>query len=126
MTRTIGETAAKHHVDAHVLRHWEDVGALRPQRTSAGHRRYGEVEDSHIELIKCAQTAGLRLDQIVDLIHGRDADRQPLIRHQLETLEHRAAEIGASIRLLQHVLKCESPDFCPQCTHPEASFGFLP
>ncbi len=36
----IGEIAERFGIATSVLRHWEDVGLLRPSRDSAGRRRY--------------------------------------------------------------------------------------
>ena len=38
----IGDAAATLAVATHVLRHWEDVGLLRPRRLSSGHRAYDD------------------------------------------------------------------------------------
>jgi MerR family copper efflux transcriptional regulator len=39
-TVAIGDLAARFGLATHVLRHWEEMGLLRPARTSAGRRRY--------------------------------------------------------------------------------------
>lgn len=126
MSRTIGEVSAHHGVPAHVLRHWEDAGALRAGRTSSGHRRYDAEHDAQIELIKCGKVAGLSLDQIAVMLHGPTNERAPLLRGRLADLDRIAVEVEAAKRLLKHVLTCESPTSCSECAHPNESFGFLP
>ncbi|MFJ2898331.1 MerR family transcriptional regulator [Streptomyces sp. NPDC087218] len=124
MPRTIGEVAAHHGLAAHVLRHWEDVGALLPERSPSGHRRYGPVHDAQIELIKCGRTAGLSLEEIAKMLHGPQHEREPVLRDRLKALERAASEIEASQRLLLHALTCETPAACPQCSRPHGAFGF--
>ena len=41
-TVRIGEAAAAVGVPTHVLRHWEDVGAVTPTRLGNGHRVYDD------------------------------------------------------------------------------------
>lgn len=122
--RTIGETAATHGVDPHVLRHWEDAGALRPHRTLSGHRRFGPEHDAQIVLIQCGKSAGLSLGEITTMLHGAAEEREPLLRRKVQDLEQVAARTEASIRLLRHALTCDAPGACPACTHPKVAFGY--
>ncbi|GAA4914234.1 DNA-binding transcriptional MerR regulator [Stackebrandtia albiflava] len=122
---TIGETSETHHVPAHVLRHWEDVGLLHPSRNRAGHRVYGTEDDSRIRLIQCAKAAGMSLEQIRVMLTGDPTDRVRMLRGHAERLERRAAEIAASRRMVAHAVECPARD-CPDCAAPHTSFGFPP
>lgn len=124
MGSAIGDTAVRHGVPAHVLRHWEDAGAVVPGRTGAGHRVYDAEHDAQIELIKCGKVAGLSLDQIAVMLHGPVEARVPMLRRRRGELDRAVLEIEAAKRLLDHVLSCESPTGCPECAHPRASFMF--
>ncbi|MGX9348415.1 MerR family transcriptional regulator [Microbacterium sp. KNMS] len=121
---TIGEASARHGVPEHVLRHWEDVGALRPERTGAGHRRYHEEHHSQIELVQCGKAAGLSLDEIATMLFGPAEARAPLLSHRLAALERQAREIEASVRMLHHVSVCDSVGGCSECARPHESFGY--
>lgn len=123
---TIGEASARHRVPEHVLRHWEDVGALRPERTGSGHRRYREEHQSQIELIQCGKAAGLSLDEIATMLHGPIDEREPVLMGRLNDLQRKALDIEASIRMLSHVATCDAVGECPECAHPHASFRFPP
>lgn len=122
--QTIGEASARHGVPDHVLRHWEVVGALRPARTTAGHRRYGAEQDAQIELIKCGKIAGLSLAEIATVLHGEREARGPVLVGRLERLDQELQEIEASKRLLQHVLECPALDGCPECSRPHEAFRY--
>lgn len=124
LERTIGEVAKRHGLPTHVLRHWEDAGALRPGRTASGHRRYDAEHDAQVELIKCGKTAGLSLEPIAVVLHGSPLDRTPLLRRRLSELEREALELEAAKRLLGHVLNCETQESCTKCAHPQISFEF--
>lgn len=122
--RTIGEVSADHRVPGHVLRHWEDVGALRPDRAASGHRRYRAEHDSQIELIKCGKVAGLSLVEIAAVLHGALAERGSVLSGRLAALDRAALEIDAAKRMLQHVQGCRSPGTCTKCSQPHESFRF--
>jgi len=121
---TIGEASARHQVPEHVLRHWEDVGALRPERTGAGHRRYCAEHHSQIELIQCGKAAGLSLEEISVMLHGPVDRREPLLARRLAALERQMAEVEASKRMLRHVAECDAVGECSECGRPHESFGF--
>ncbi|MBP1325917.1 DNA-binding transcriptional MerR regulator [Leucobacter exalbidus] len=121
---TIGQTAARHRVPEHVLRHWEDVGALRPQRTSSGHRRYLAEYDCQIELIQCGKAAGLSLGEIAVMLHGPVDLRAPLLSRRLVVLEREALEIEASVRMLRHVSVCDAIGSCSKCAMPHETFRY--
>jgi MerR family redox-sensitive transcriptional activator SoxR len=61
---TIGEVAARSGVAASALRFYEEKGLIRPERTSARHRRYGRAVIRRVAFIVFAQRVGLSLDEI--------------------------------------------------------------
>ena len=60
---TIGQLAARFGLATHVLRHWEDVGLIEPERVN-GRRRYRTWHASRVATILLLKDAGFRLDQI--------------------------------------------------------------
>lgn len=122
--QTIGQTSARHRVPQHVLRHWEDVGVLRPERTTAGHRRYRAEQDAQIGLIKCGKVAGLSLSQIAAVLHGAAELRDPILAGRLQQLDRELLEIEASKRLLLHILECKAGGACRKCSQPDEAFEF--
>src|ERR1700754_1089896 len=64
----IGDLAARLGLPTHVLRHWEEMGLLRPARTSAGRRRYTEADAERTGAILLAKDAGLGLADIRELL----------------------------------------------------------
>lgn len=63
----IADAAARAGVAPHVLRHWEDVGVLRPARSPAGHRVYDETLVALARLVLVCQRAGFSLSEIAEL-----------------------------------------------------------
>lgn len=61
----IGEVAARTELSVRSLRHWEEVGLLRPSgRTDGGFRLYTEADVEKILLIRRMKPLGFTLDQM--------------------------------------------------------------
>jgi MerR family transcriptional regulator, copper efflux regulator len=82
----IGEVAARTGLSLRSLRHWEEVGLLRPSgRTEGGFRLYTEVDVEKIVVIRRMKPLGFTLEQMSaamrDIEALRDASATPL-HHQ--------------------------------------------
>lgn len=62
-------------VEPHVLRHWEDVGVVRPPRAGNGYRDYNHETMIRLRIILGCRAAGLSLDQTRVVMH-RDAEER--------------------------------------------------
>jgi DNA-binding transcriptional MerR regulator len=114
----IGDLAAMFGIAPHVLRHWEEMGLLAPERTSTGRRVYGPAEATRIVLIQISKEGGLSLEQTRQLLADaadRDARRELLRRHS-EELRQRIAAAQAALDVVEHAAQCEAEDAlaCPQ------------
>ena len=112
---SVGELAERFDLPTHVLRHWESVGLLAPERDSAGRRRYGEADAYRVAAIVSSKAAGMSLDQIRSLLDSEAADRHRILTDHLEDLAARVAEMERSRHLTQHALECRAHDIanCP-------------
>lgn len=119
---TIGQLSEQTGEAAHVLRHWEDVGLLHPQRTPSGHRRYHPGTVASVRTVRRLQRAGLSLADMVAL-HGSSKDdrRARLHVHRTRLIDDRES-IDAALGFLEHTMDCVHPviDDCPAC----AAFAF--
>ena len=61
---TIKEAAKKLHVEAHVLRYWEDELKLDIKRNAQGHRYYDDRDIRLFESVKAMKEEGLMLKDI--------------------------------------------------------------
>jgi DNA-binding transcriptional MerR regulator len=114
----IGDAAATLAVAPHVLRHWEDVGLLRPRRLSSGHRAYDEQTIGQARMIQICQGAGLSLAEIKALGVGGRGDRVALIESKRARIAEQLAGLRLADRFLAHIAHCEHPVIseCPQCS----------
>jgi MerR family copper efflux transcriptional regulator len=114
----IGDAAATLAVAAHVLRHWEDVGLLRPRRLSSGHRAYDDQTIGQARMIQICQQAGLSLAEIKELA-GRDrANRIALIEGKRARIAEQISSLRLADKFLAHIAHCEHPVIseCPECS----------
>lgn len=113
---SIGELAAKVGLATHVLRHWEDLGLLEPERDGSGYRRYGPGDLVRVVAIQRNKVAGMTLDQIAVLLDGQATDRQAVLRDHLTDIAERIDALERSRAMTEHALACRAHDIaeCPR------------
>src|SRR3712207_4535380 len=96
----IGAVARRAGVRVSLIRYYEQIGLLpEPERVS-GQRRYDDTVLRRLAVIDVAQRAGLRLEDIRELVHhGND----PMNARLRELAERRLPEIDALIDRAQRV-----------------------
>ena len=114
--RSIGETATRFGLETHVLRHWETVGLLEPERDSADRRLYGDDDLVRIAVILRSKAAGMSLDQIAVLIaddHG--PKRHQVLQGHIADLDRRMEDMQRSREMTLHAFECKAHDItaCP-------------
>ncbi|MDR7184057.1 DNA-binding transcriptional MerR regulator [Microbacterium trichothecenolyticum] len=112
----IGDAAARFSLPTNVLRHWEEVGLLRPERDGGGRRRYGDDDLVRIGVIVRSKNAGMSLEQIGVLLDEQAPERHRVLEEHLADLERRMADMERSRRMTEHALRCRSHDIttCPR------------
>lgn len=106
----IGEVADRTGVPAKTIRFWESEGLLpAPARTASGYRDYRPADAERVRFVRHAQGAGLRLDEIRQVLDISDAGEPPcqhvetLVRQRLAEVDTRIAELTQARRVLQDV-----------------------
>lgn len=113
---SIGDAAARFDLPTHVLRHWEGVGLLRPDRDSGDRRRYSDDDLVRIGVIVRSKAAGMSLEQIGVLLDEQAPERHRVLEDHLADLDRRMADMERSRRMTEHALRCRSHDIttCPR------------
>nr|WP_102194458.1 MerR family transcriptional regulator [Microbacterium aurantiacum] len=113
---SVGDVAARFDLPTNVLRHWESVGLLRPERDSAGRRRFGEDDVVRIAVIQRSKAAGMSLEQIGVLLDDGSAGRHQVLQEHLDDLDRRMEEMRRSREMTEHAMRCRSHDIatCPR------------
>lgn len=103
----IGELARRSGVSTKALRFYEDQGVLAPPaRTASGYRDYGEAAVERLAFVAAAQSAGLTLAEIRDVILLREGGVAPC-SHVVGLVEAKSRAVArqiAELRALQREL----------------------
>ncbi|RJT75437.1 heavy metal-responsive transcriptional regulator [Arthrobacter cheniae] len=91
----IGEVSAATGVDSQTIRFYERQRLLpEPHRAANGYRTYDTAAIDRLRFIRAAQTAGLTLADIAQVLNLRDAGQAPC-SHVSLVLEQKLAEVRA-------------------------------
>ena len=74
---SIGETAKLNHVSVKSLRHYDEIGLLKPRHIDpdTGYRYYSYNQFSFIDKIKRYKNIGMTLMELKDLFQGQDLEQ---------------------------------------------------
>ncbi|WP_442932367.1 MerR family transcriptional regulator [Mycolicibacterium sp. 120322] len=114
----ISDLANSLHLEAHVLRHWEDVGLLHPSRSANGYRDYDTEQATRARIIAHCRHAGLSLPVIASLLDRRWPGRAQIINEELQRLRAQERQLRLTRRFLDHVVGCRHSlmERCPSCS----------
>ncbi|MHB1709920.1 MAG: heavy metal-responsive transcriptional regulator [Acidimicrobiales bacterium] len=108
----IGELADVTGFPAKTIRYYEQIGLLpAPEREANGYRSYGKDAVQRLRFVQHAQSAGLTLREIAQVFAIRSEGRAPcvhvrdLLRHHLDQIDNRLAELRATRRELQDLTR---------------------
>lgn len=106
----IGELAEQSGVPTKTIRFWESSGLLAdPARTPSGYRDYDQEVLDRLNFIRHAQTAGLTLAEIRQILAISDDGQPPcghvteLIHEHLDEVDQRLRELTQTRRILHHL-----------------------
>ncbi|MEU5608808.1 MerR family transcriptional regulator [Streptomyces sparsogenes] len=115
MATTIGEAAARLGVEAHVLRHWEHVGALTVRRDANGYRLYDhDVLEQARTMLKLRQV-GLSLPEVTAAMSPKRFAAQEVVRAKIAALESEVRSRQQAITFLRHTVECRHRSPGPGC-----------
>ncbi|KEF35260.1 MULTISPECIES: MerR family transcriptional regulator [Deinococcus] len=104
MKLRIGELARRSGVTVRTLRHYDQIGLLRPgERTDGDHRLYSEGEVRTLHQIQTLRTLGLSLEQIRAALHDPAHDPAQVLAAQIRMLEERLERGRALLERLRRL-----------------------
>lgn len=115
--KSIGEAAAEVGVESHVLRHWEQVGALSIRRDGHGYRVYDDDALEQARTVRKLRRVGLSLPEVIAAMAPKKAAAQAVVREKIATLEAEVAHRQQALTFLRHTLECRHRylDDCLDC-----------
>lgn len=97
----IGEVAERSGVNPTTIRYYEEIGLVpEPERTASGYRDYEDAAITRLSFIRAAQSIGLSLGEIKEVLALRDRGDTPCA-HVISLLEQRADELAERIAALE-------------------------
>jgi MerR family copper efflux transcriptional regulator len=117
VVKTIGAAAAELGVEAHVLRHWEQVGVLTVRRDGNGYRVYDDDALEQARTVLKLRRVGLSLPEVAAAMAPTKAAAQAVVRAKIAALESKVGRMQQVIVFLQHTLECRHRylDDCSDC-----------
>lgn len=110
----IGELARRAGVSERMLRYYEQAGLLRPTRTDAGYRDYGDAELEAALRIRLLSASGLKIEAIRVLlpcmVEGPDVfmpcdEIRATLHQEVEKLDEKLRGLRESRRIVASFLK---------------------
>jgi DNA-binding transcriptional MerR regulator len=125
----IGEFARLGQVSPRMLRHYDEIGMLRPEQTdpSNGYRRYGAQQLSRLHRILALRDLGFTLEQIRDVLEenppveqlrGMLRMRQAQIEQTVDEERERLRRVEAHLRALEGSNTVDVQDIVIKQTQP--------
>jgi MerR family transcriptional regulator, copper efflux regulator len=126
----IGEVASQSGIPVKTIRYYEEIGLLTPEttRSASGYRLFNPTALNRLAFIKWAQSLGLSLREIQDILEVHDSGQLPCgtvkehlllkvqdITQQIELLEILKSELLGILSGWQEQALCaaNSPTICP-------------
>lgn len=101
----IGELAERSGVEPTTVRYYEQIELMPPPaRRESGYRDYGEEAAVRLGFIRAAQSVGLSLGEIREVLAVVDGGETPC-RHVADLIEQKAAELVQRIAALEGMRK---------------------
>lgn len=119
---TISEAARLSGLSAKTIRHYEDIGLLKPPvRTDAGYRQYNQHSVEQLSFIHHARVLGFSIAQVSNLLalkddpHRASREVKALAQEQLQLLETRMLELDKMRSMLKDMIARCAGDDDPHC-----------
>jgi Predicted transcriptional regulators len=99
----IGELSERSGVPTKTIRYYEDIGVLpEPSRLSSGYRDYDGQAAARLRFIRVAQSVGLTLGEIREILAIRDRGQTPCA-YVANLIEQHATDLAERIAALQQM-----------------------
>lgn len=104
---SIGEVSKLFHISVSSLRHYEEIGLLKPKYISpdSGYRYYGFEQFEILNNLKYLRALGMPLNDISNFINNRDIDIiEDKLRQQKEIVQNKISELNRIEQKIEHRL----------------------
>ncbi|MBM7790134.1 MerR family transcriptional regulator [Tenggerimyces flavus] len=120
---SIGEFARVSHVSVKALRHYDEIGQLKPANVDPwwGRRRYSSAQVPAAQVIRRFRELDMSLDQIQLVLDAPDIDsRNEVIVRHLQRMQQTLEHTQAAVESLKSLLEGRSAALSVECRRVEA------
>ncbi len=103
---SIGEVAKRSGITVRALRHYENIGLLKPQRTEARQRAYAYRDITRLQHVQMLKRTGLTLNQIKSLVQHSDWKAEDVLKIQRQMAADELEKAKTRLGLLDEALAC--------------------
>ena len=119
----VSQLARRAGTTADTVRHYTELGLLRPERNPAnGYREYGKADLARLNFSLQARSLGFTLQDVSALIAESDAGKSPC-QHTRSLIEHRLTEVEARIAELTRLSQRMRSAIVQWASRPDCSPG---
>ena len=118
----IGQAASASGVTAKMIRHYEEVGLVRPpKRTASNYRTYSASDVHVLRFVKRARALGFSMADIKELLALWQNQSRPsasvkkIAGRRIDELKRKLAEMESMIQALEHLARNCHGDTRPEC-----------
>ncbi|MBX3584600.1 MAG: Cu(I)-responsive transcriptional regulator [Rhizobiaceae bacterium] len=125
----IGAVSEKSGLPAKTIRHYEDIGLLKPDRAGNGYRDYSMVDVHRLRFLQRSRSLGFSVEdcrQLLSLYGDSDresADVKAIANAKLSDIDRKIAELIGLRDMLRHLVKNCHGDSRPDCPIIEGLAG---
>jgi len=102
---TIGQVAELSGMSVRALRHYEQLGLVRPQRQANGYRSYESADIERLQHVMLYRTCGMELADIARLLDAPEFDAHAALEGHLATLQARKRELEMLIGTVERTIQ---------------------
>ncbi len=117
----IGDVSERSGVPAKTIRYYEDIGFIKPRRSSNGYREFDENELHKLVFIGRARSLGFTIENCRTLLALYDdksrasADVKDVAKRNLVEIDAKIADLQSMRATLSHLIEECSGDHRPDC-----------
>jgi DNA-binding transcriptional MerR regulator len=105
---TVGDVARLSDVSVRTLRHYDEIGLLRPSRTASGYRRYDEDDLSRLRQILFYRELDFGLEEIAEILADPQVDVDTHLRRQHRLLRERLERTEALLKAIENEMEAQA------------------
>jgi len=117
----IGDVAALSGLPAKTIRYYEDIGLVKPLRSSNGYRTFRESDAHKLAFLGRARALGFTIEDCRNLMalyeddHRASAEVKEIAEHHLERIDEKVSELMEMRATLAHLVDACAGDHRPDC-----------